>query len=99
MNAIPTRCIINNLLIDSTTLKSILVPSPERCFNEVACLLPGLARNKNELLLTEVQTWVRILNTEPSNVESFVEYLGWAEKSKSLKSANLIFSSKNIEFG
>ena len=81
MNAIPTRCTINNLLIDSTNLKSVLVPSPERCFNEVACLLPGLARNKNELLLTEIQTWVRVLNSPPTNVESFVEYLAWVEKS------------------
>ena len=98
MNAIPTRCIINNLLIDSTNLKSILVPSPERCFNEVACLLPGLARNKNELLLTEVQTWVRILNSPSSNVESFVEYLSWVEKSKISMISILTNSSKNIGF-
>ncbi|KAJ3357634.1 Dynein heavy chain 6, axonemal, partial [Kappamyces sp. JEL0680] len=80
MNAVPTRSVINNLLIDSANLKNILVPSPERCFNEVARLLPGLARNKNELLLTEIQTWVRILGTHPTSVEAFVEYLGWLEK-------------------
>ncbi len=83
MNAIPTRCNINNLLIDSFNLKSILVPSPERCFTEIARLLPGLARFKNELLLTEIQNWVRILNTPPTTVEAFVEYLGWLEISNS----------------
>lgn len=81
MDAIPARCTINNLLIDCVNLKSILVPSPERCFNEVARLLPGLARNKNELLLTEMQSWIRILNAHPTTVEAFVEYLGWLEKS------------------
>ncbi|KAJ3183889.1 Dynein heavy chain 6, axonemal [Geranomyces variabilis] len=82
MAAIPTTSTINNLLIDTTTLKSILVPSPERCFAEVAKILPGLSRDKNELLLNEVQAWVRILNTQPSNVEGFVEYLEWLEKVK-----------------
>ena len=94
MNAVPTRCTINNLLIDSTNLKNILVPSPERCFNEVSCLLPGLARNKNELLLTEVQTWVRILNTQPTSVEAFVEYLGWLEKSNFISLSLIRYSSK-----
>ncbi|KAI8907759.1 dynein heavy chain and region D6 of dynein motor-domain-containing protein [Powellomyces hirtus] len=82
MAAIPTTSTINNLMIDTTTLKSILVPSPERCFAEVAKILPGLSRDKNELLLNEVQAWVRILNTQPSNVEGFVEYLEWLEKVK-----------------
>lgn len=81
MSAIPERSVINNLLIDSTHLKSILAPSPERRFDEVAKLLPGLARDKNELLLTEIQTWFRTLKTQPINVEGFVEYLDWIERS------------------
>jgi dynein heavy chain, axonemal len=80
MTAIPVRSVINNILIDTSYLKSVLEPSPDRCFNNVAKLLPGIARDKNELLLTEVQTWVRVLNTEPATVEGFVEYLGWLEK-------------------
>ncbi|KAI9002652.1 dynein heavy chain and region D6 of dynein motor-domain-containing protein [Gaertneriomyces semiglobifer] len=80
MSAIPVASVINNLHIDTTKLKSMLVPSPERCFAEVAKLLPGLSREKNELLLNEVQTWVRILSSQPATVEGFVEYLGWLEK-------------------
>ncbi|KAI8818687.1 dynein heavy chain and region D6 of dynein motor-domain-containing protein [Fimicolochytrium jonesii] len=80
--AIPITSTINNLMVDTTKLKSILVPSPERCFSEVASFLPGLSRDKNELLLNEVQVWVRTLNTQPANVEGFVEYLGWLEKVK-----------------
>ncbi|KAJ1344291.1 hypothetical protein BSLG_001431 [Batrachochytrium salamandrivorans] len=80
MTDISVRSTINNILIDTNQLKTMLVPSPERCFNEVAHILPGIARNKNELLLTEVQTWVRVLNTQPTHVEGFVEYLGWLEK-------------------
>jgi dynein heavy chain len=82
MAAMPTKSVINNLLVDTYNLKCILVPSPERCFDEVARILPGIARDKNELLLTEVQAWLRILNTQSSSVESFVEYLGWLDKSK-----------------
>jgi dynein heavy chain len=81
MAKIPIRSVINNILIDSTKLKSVLLPSPERCFNDVAKLLPGLARDKNELLLTEIQAWVRILKTHPTNVEGFVDYLEWLENS------------------
>lgn len=91
MTAIPARWVINNILIDTSYLKSVLEPSPDRCFNNVAKLLPGIARDKNELLLTEVQTWVRVLNTEPQNVEGFVEYLGWLEKVvSSLQTVDLI---------
>ncbi|KAJ3052746.1 Dynein heavy chain 6, axonemal [Rhizophlyctis rosea] len=82
MAAIPTTSTINNLLVDTTVLKSVLVPSPERCFTEVSKMLPGLARDKNELLLSEVQTWVRVLNTQPTNAEGFVDYLGWLERVK-----------------
>ncbi|KAJ3068328.1 Dynein heavy chain 6, axonemal [Podochytrium sp. JEL0797] len=82
MNGISVSSEINNLNVDTTKLKDVLAPSPERCFDDVAKILPGLARNKNELLLTELQQWVRILNIQPSNVEGFVEYLGWLEKIK-----------------
>ncbi|KAI9333548.1 dynein heavy chain and region D6 of dynein motor-domain-containing protein [Obelidium mucronatum] len=82
MSAIPLSSKINNVDVDTTNLKSILVPSPERCFSDVAKILPGLARNKNELLLTELQTWVRMLNSQSGSVEAFVEYLGWLEKIK-----------------
>ncbi|OAJ44270.1 hypothetical protein BDEG_27524 [Batrachochytrium dendrobatidis JEL423] len=80
MMDIPVRSTINNIIIDTNQLKNVLVPSPERCFNEVASILPSIARDKNELLLTEVQMWVKVLNTHPTHVEGFVEYLGWLEK-------------------
>ncbi|KAI8619311.1 dynein heavy chain and region D6 of dynein motor-domain-containing protein [Chytriomyces sp. MP71] len=82
MGAISLSTNINNFVIDTAMLKNNLVPSPERCFAEVAQILPGLARDKNDLLLSEVQNWVRILNTQSQNVEGFVEYLGWLEKVK-----------------
>ncbi|KAJ1555299.1 Dynein heavy chain 6, axonemal, partial [Nowakowskiella sp. JEL0078] len=82
MHAIPVSSIVNNFLIDTLKLKNMLVPSPERCFRDVSKILPGLSRDKNELLLGEIQTWVRILNSPSQNVEGFVEYLGWLEKIK-----------------
>ncbi|KAI9363382.1 dynein heavy chain and region D6 of dynein motor-domain-containing protein [Zopfochytrium polystomum] len=80
MTSIPLSNTINNLSIDTKTLKGLLVPSPERCFAEVAKMLPGLSRDKSELLLNEVQAWVRTLNAQPQTVEGFVEYLGWLER-------------------
>lgn len=80
MTAVPVRSVVNNILIDTTYLKSVLEPSPDRCFTGVAKLLPGISRDKNELLLTQVQSWVKILNSQPVNVEGFVEYLGWLEQ-------------------
>ncbi|KAJ3105519.1 Dynein heavy chain 6, axonemal [Phlyctochytrium planicorne] len=82
MNQISMSSVINNLNVDIAALKAILAPSPERCFSDVSNILPGLARDKNELLLGEVQYWVRILNTQPSSVEGFVEYLGWLDRVK-----------------
>ncbi|KAJ3083598.1 Dynein heavy chain 6, axonemal, partial [Rhizoclosmatium hyalinum] len=75
MGAIPTSSKVNNLSIDTVTLKSILLPSPERCFSDVANLLPHVARDKNELLLGIVQGWVVTLKTTPATIESFVDYL------------------------
>jgi dynein heavy chain len=100
MSAIPTTSIINNLMIDSTNLKRIFVPSPERCFDEVSRLLPEISRDKNELLLTEVQSWLRILSTHPSSVESFVEYLGWLEKIRlSIETVSLLESEITQLYG
>ncbi|KAJ3101998.1 Dynein heavy chain 6, axonemal [Phlyctochytrium planicorne] len=82
MNNISVSNFINNFLVDTTKFKGILVPSPERCFSDVAKILPSIARDKNELLLSEVQTWVRVLNTQSQSIEAFVEYLGWLEKIK-----------------
>lgn len=80
MSAIPLSEVIGNLLVLTDKLKNVLLPSPRRCFDEVSKMLPGIARDKNELLLGEVQTWVRILQSPPQTVEGFVEYLGWLEK-------------------
>jgi dynein heavy chain len=79
MNNIPKTQNITNILVQNDRLMQVLLPSPTRCFNDVADILPALARDKNELLLSEVQGWVRILQSPPQNVDAFVEYLGWLE--------------------
>jgi dynein heavy chain len=81
MESIPVCYTINNLLIDSTKLKSVLLPIPERCLNDVSTLLPKVAREKNGLLLNEVQTWLLLLNSQPASVDAFVDYLEWLDKS------------------
>jgi dynein heavy chain len=82
MESIPVFYTINNMLVDSAQLKSVLLPIPERCLSDVSKLLPKVAREKNGLLLNEVQTWLLLLNSQPASVDAFVEYLGWLEKSK-----------------
>jgi dynein heavy chain len=75
MLQIATASKINNLLIDTAKLKELLLPSPQRCFNEIAKVLPGLARDKNEALLTDLNHSLRIFTSPVQNVEAFVEYL------------------------
>ncbi|KAJ3347122.1 Dynein heavy chain 6, axonemal [Entophlyctis luteolus] len=94
MSNISVSSVINNFSIDTSVLKSVLMPSPERCFSDVARILPGLARDKNELLLSELQSWVKTLNTQPQTVEGFVEYLGWLEK---IKGAMKLVEASNDE--
>jgi dynein heavy chain len=81
MESIPVCYTINNLLIDSSKLKSVLLPIPERCLSDVSTLLPKVAREKNGLLLNEVQTWLLLLNSQPASVDAFVDYLEWLDKS------------------
>ncbi|TPX36228.1 hypothetical protein SmJEL517_g01545 [Synchytrium microbalum] len=80
MKGMPVSGRVDNFSVGCERLKSVLLPSPERCFREVSALLPGLAKDKNELLLGELQTWVRHLGTQPHAVDAFVEYLDWLEK-------------------
>ena len=79
MISIPLTESICNILIQTERLKQVFLPSPKKCFDDVSKILPGLARDKNEILLSEVQVWVRILQTPPQSVDAFVEYLHWLE--------------------
>ena len=80
MQAIPNTFEINNILLDLKKLKAKLLPSPERCFSDIVKILPDIARDKNELLLGEIQSWLRIVRNPPPLVEFFVEYLVWLEE-------------------
>jgi hypothetical protein len=79
MNDIPDTIVINNILLDMKTLKEVFLPNPERCFNDIVNILPDVARDRNELLLGEIQAWIRIIRNPPASVEYFVEYLVWLE--------------------
>lgn len=81
MTNIPATNVVNNVSIDTTKLKNVLLPSPSRCLSEVSKTLPGLARDKNEVLLNDVQNWVSTLSTPSSAVDSFVDYLNSLETS------------------
>mmetsp|Transcript_11032 Transcript_11032/g.41100 ORF Transcript_11032/g.41100 Transcript_11032/m.41100 type:complete len:2117 (-) Transcript_11032:6020-12370(-) len=62
-------------LVDSKDLKDIFLPSPKRCLNAIYSFLPILAREKNDSLFADLKESVSKLQTPPSTVEDFVQYL------------------------
>ena len=56
-------------------LKQVLTPSPIRCLDELEVLLPVIAKEKNDILMSEVTEANRRLESEASSVEEFVEFI------------------------
>ncbi|KAL7754337.1 hypothetical protein RI367_000318 [Sorochytrium milnesiophthora] len=82
LERLPAESVVANILVDSSTFKQTLLPSPKRCFDEITKLLPELARDKNEALLNEINYSVRVFASTPQSVEAFVDYLQHLDKVK-----------------
>eukprot|EP00106_Octopus_bimaculoides_P013835 XP_014781277.1 PREDICTED: dynein heavy chain 6, axonemal-like [Octopus bimaculoides] len=63
------------LLIDATKMKQLFIPSPIRCLNIINNILPRLAREKVEKLLSELQDGQFQLEFQPSSTEEYVKNL------------------------
>lgn len=101
LTVIPESKVIGNILLKTEKFKNVLLPSPQRCFEEVSQFLPGLAKSKNELLLAQIQNWVRLLQLPPQNVNDFVQFLGRFDTGKKINCLSnffLLYSSKIIGF-
>jgi dynein heavy chain len=71
---------VNNLCVDMQRLKQTLLPNPQMCFEALSGILPTFARELNELLLNSLNNTVSILSSQPSSVETFVEFLSHLAK-------------------
>ncbi|PRP88057.1 dynein heavy chain 6, axonemal-like [Planoprotostelium fungivorum] len=75
MKQMPLYSQVGMTVVDSVHLKELLSPSPKRCLEEIQRLIPELARMKNEELLSDLNTAMRTLTSNPQTVEEFVDYL------------------------
>ena len=64
----------------SQTLKQFFMPNPLNCLQALHNLLPILAREMNSKLLDELADAVKRLNSEPSSVEEFVDFVKFHTK-------------------
>ncbi|CAI9736985.1 dynein axonemal heavy chain 6-like [Octopus vulgaris] len=72
---IQKQCQLGLLLIDATKMKQLFIPSPIRCLNIINNILPRLAREKVEKLLSELQDGQFQLEFQPSSTEEYVKSL------------------------
>jgi dynein heavy chain len=66
--------------VDSKKLKVIFQPSPQNCLQQLHKLLPELAREKNDSLFQDLNAAVIELQSHPSSLEAFVQYLHFVQK-------------------
>ena len=68
---IPTRCDVSFITVDSSMLRKIFLPSPNRCLFKLAQLLPRIASSCNKAVNTEVVAAHDIVAHDPFNVAEF----------------------------
>jgi len=55
-------------------MKKFLKPSPTKCLNTIEDLLPALAKEKADLLISQMTTANRALADAPQNVDDYIVY-------------------------
>jgi dynein heavy chain len=68
------------LLVDSTEIKSKLVPNPLRCLDVINDILPNIAKNKTDSLIAECQEATFKLESKPQTTIEYVEALTFLEQ-------------------
>ncbi|KNE58518.1 hypothetical protein AMAG_04085 [Allomyces macrogynus ATCC 38327] len=87
IKALSATTVVTNFLADIAQFKATILPSPQKCFQDITAMIPTLARDKNEVLLNELNFSVKVLGSQPHTVEAFVEYLAHLDKVKEEKDA------------
>ncbi|KAF7237861.1 hypothetical protein EG68_12240 [Paragonimus skrjabini miyazakii] len=72
---VPVQRPIGMFLIDTSTMRSLLLPSPNRCLEMLHSLLPVDARAEVDRLVQETQEAEYTLSLSPSSTVDFVKHL------------------------
>lgn len=68
------------LLVDSTDMKSKLIPNPLRCLDVINEILPMIAKKNTDRLIAECQEATFKLESKPQSTIEYVEALNFLEK-------------------
>ncbi|XP_075260085.1 dynein axonemal heavy chain 6-like isoform X4 [Convolutriloba macropyga] len=68
------------LMVETTDLKSLLVPSPLRCLDALNQVLPTIARKKLDKILEEADSGVYKLQIKPETTIDYVECLSFLDQ-------------------
>lgn len=71
---------IGMIMVDSTTMKGLLIPSPLRCLDCYNDMVPKLARQHVDRLIAELQNAQFKLEFEPSTTIEYVENLSFLDE-------------------
>ena len=68
-------------MVDSKIMRTKLLPSPQQCLSAIQHYLPELMSTRSKALLSDVETRVTVLQSQPADVEPFVEKVAMIESS------------------
>ena len=80
---IPRSADIGILFVDSSKLKLLLLPSPQRCLAAIRELIPRFVKDISERLVEDLRGRLAVLEAEPADVEQFVGKVAMLEKTQS----------------
>jgi dynein heavy chain len=83
---IEPKAAIGIIECDCMHLKEKLLPSPQRCFDELKALIPEVARRKCGELLGELKSATEKVSKIPGEVEDFVDIMNFLQNSRRSRS-------------
>ncbi|KAL0228525.1 hypothetical protein RCL1_004668 [Eukaryota sp. TZLM3-RCL] len=75
IESIPDSVVVSGIIVKLEALKAAFLPSPSKCISEIEDILPELAKQKNEILVSNFQSCSALLRAKPSTVGEFVDFL------------------------
>lgn len=102
MEKIPLTADIGILQVNSSALKEMLIPAPKRCLSQIEKLLPDVANNKTNELVSLLKSSNEKISAIPSTVEQFVDFMAFLRKLNddqvSLEDQFQVFKYFSIEY-
>ena len=72
------------LYIDSRKIRATLGPIPTRCINDIQSLIKDLTQKKTDKITSIMKACTRKFNHEPTNLESYVKFCDFIDKTQRL---------------